>query len=143
MSASFQGMSAYTDNTDVRQHTISQTLHPATTSLSSLPTHLVSKSPGISSHSVLSSSIVSPASGHYSPIASPVRNGDTTTEIVDVEHEPSEGYHSMDITEKEREKERERRQEGEGQRRREGRQNALLQVSEAHLAILPDEDGDT
>ena len=32
----------------------------------------------------------------------------------------------------------------EGTEKGEGkRQNALLQVSEAHLAILPDEDGDT
>ena len=27
--------------------------------------------------------------------------------------------------------------------KKEGKQSALLQVSEAHLAILPDEDGDT
>ena len=83
------------------------------------------------------------ALGRYSPRASPIHNGDTATEVVDVEHEPSEGYHSMDTTEKEREGESKRRREGEGQRRREGPQNALLQVSEAHLAILPDEDGDT
>ena len=41
----------------------------------------------------------------------------------------------METSEKERERE--------GRQRTEGRQNALLQVSEAHLAILPDEDGDT
>ena len=37
----------------------------------------------------------------------------------------------------------ETRKEGEGQVTTDNRQNALLQVSEAHLAILPDEDGDT
>lgn len=49
------------------------------------------------------------------------------------EPEPLVAATSESTTEEERTRENER----------EGRQNALLQVSEAHLAILPDEDGDT
>lgn len=45
----------------------------------------------------------------------------------DSELEPSEGYHSMEWSKGEKP----------------GPHSALLQVSEAHLAILPDEDGDT
>ena len=48
----------------------------------------------------------------------------------DCEHEPSEGYHSMEWA-----------KGGGGDKP--GPHSALLQVSEAHLAILPDEDGDT
>lgn len=73
--------------------------------------------------------------GHYSPNTSPIHCQETSTDVAETENEPSEGYHSMETSEKEREQE--------GRQRTEGRQNALLQVSEAHLAILPDEDGDT
>lgn len=45
----------------------------------------------------------------------------------DSEQEPSEGYHSMEWSKGEQP----------------GPHSALLRVSEAHLAILPDEDGDT
>ena len=52
---------------------------------------------------------------------------------MDSEREPSEGYHSADTGGEKKEKDKEKP----------GAQNALLQVSEAHLAILGDEDGDT
>ena len=68
------------------------------------------------------------------------------SEKEDVDKESSEGYHSLERMEGQHGgAERERRTES-GERNvgiNDGRQNALLQVSEAHLAILPDEDGDT
>ena len=81
------------------------------------------------------SSVTVSTAGHYSPNTSPIHCQETSSDVVETENEPSEGYHSMETREKERERE--------GRQRTEGRQNALLQVSEAHLAILPDEDGDT
>ena len=81
------------------------------------------------------SSVTATTARHYSPNTSPIHCQETSTDVAETENEPSEGYHSMETSEKERERE--------GRQRTEGRQNALLQVSEAHLAILPDEDGDT
>ena len=63
-----------------------------------------------------------------------------------MDKESSEGYHSLEQAEGHHGKEPERGTQPGGERNvgmNDGRQNALLQVSEAHLAILPDEDGDT
>ena len=82
-----------------------------------------------------------PSSSHYSPHASPKKDTPVNRQRVDngdkedIENEPSLGYHSMNAGQGQGNKSEER---GSDQR-----QNALLQVSEAHLAILPDEDGDT
>ena len=82
-----------------------------------------------------------PSSSHYSPHASPKKDTPVNRQRVDngdkedIENGPSLGYHSMNAGQGEGNKSEDR---GSDQR-----QNALLQVSEAHLAILPDEDGDT
>ncbi len=53
--------------------------------------------------------------------------------VVDSERDPSEGYHSAELEGVASEEDKKEKKP----------QSALLQVSEAHLAILPDEDGDT
>ena len=92
---------------------------------------------------------------HYSPKPSPAKSrsplppsnsSSSGSEKEDLDKELSEGYHSLEQAEGHQGgAERERGTES-GERNvgiNDGRQNALLQVSEAHLAILPDEDGDT
>lgn len=89
----------------------------------------ISKSPMRSS----SSSV-----GHYSPHTSPptieVTEG-PTVEITTGDHIREDPSPKTSTTSSNTEKE--------GEVNEVNRQNALLQVSEAHLAILPDEDGDT
>ena len=83
---------------------------------------------------------VSRYSPHASPTTSPsihLRTEDNREGSSHCTTPPQEVGHSP----LQRNGEPERREEGE--KRSDDRQNALLRVSEAHLAILPDEDGDT
>lgn len=70
----------------------------------------------------------------HSPRSPQGARGDKDGKNKDPERETSKGYHSTPAEDGGTDKEKE------GQS---GAQKALLQVSEAHLAILPDEDGDT
>ena len=81
-------------------------------------------------------------SGRYSPRASPIHSSpiDTSRQngVGDQEERERESLVAPPSVDTGRNRESENKK-----RETEGKQNALLQVSEAHLAILPDEDGDT
>ena len=70
---------------------------------------------------------VTPSSEDKDRTCSPPHPSSFPYHSKDSEQEPSEGYHSMELSKGEKP----------------GPHSALLRVSEAHLAILPDEDGDT
>ena len=138
----FQGEPAELDN--------STSSHVSTSNGSSSPvTYLHSVDSGLPrSHSPRSGrhrespSSSSSLSGRYSPHASPIHNSPIDTSRQNGVNDREERERESSVVPPSVDTRRDRESENK-KRETEGKQNALLQVSEAHLAILPDEDGDT